>query len=38
MHRLSIARSLRLALLRLTLVLATVAALGVSSLHDARQQ
>jgi len=38
MHRLSIACSLRLALLGLTLVLATVAALGVSSLHDARQQ
>jgi signal transduction histidine kinase/HAMP domain-containing protein len=37
MDRLSIARSLRLALLGLTLVLATVAALGVSSLYDARQ-
>jgi signal transduction histidine kinase/DNA-binding response OmpR family regulator/HAMP domain-containing protein len=38
MHRFSIARSLRLALLGLTLVLAAVAALGVSSLYDARQR
>jgi signal transduction histidine kinase/CheY-like chemotaxis protein/HAMP domain-containing protein len=38
MHRLSIARSLRFALLGLTLVLAAVAALGVSSLYNARQQ
>src|SRR5437588_666492 len=38
MHRLSIARSLRFALLGLTVVLATVAALGVSSLYSARQR
>ncbi len=38
MQRLSIARSLRLALLGLTLILAVVAALGVSSLYDARQR
>ncbi|MGI8429050.1 MAG: ATP-binding protein [Solirubrobacteraceae bacterium] len=38
MKRLSIARSLRLALIGLTLVLAVVAALGVSSLYNARQQ
>jgi signal transduction histidine kinase/DNA-binding response OmpR family regulator len=38
MQRLSIARSLRLALLGLTLVLAVVAALGVSRLYDARQR
>jgi signal transduction histidine kinase len=38
MQRLSIARSLRLALLGLTLVLAVVAALGVSSLYSARQR
>ncbi len=38
MQRLSIARSLRLALVALTLVLAVVAALGVSSLYSARQQ
>ncbi len=38
MKRLSIARSLRLALIGLTLVLAVVAALGVSSLYGARQQ
>jgi signal transduction histidine kinase/HAMP domain-containing protein len=37
MQRLSIARSLRLALVGLTLVLAVVAALGVSSLYSARQ-
>ena len=37
MHRLSIARSLRLALLGLTVVLAVVAVLGVSSLYSARQ-
>jgi signal transduction histidine kinase len=35
---LTIARSLRLALITLTLVLAVVAALGVSSLYNARQQ
>jgi signal transduction histidine kinase len=38
MRRLSIARSLRLALIGLTVVLAVVAALGVSSLYNARQQ
>ena len=38
MQRLSIARSLRLALIGLTLVLAVVAALGVSSLYNARQR
>jgi signal transduction histidine kinase/CheY-like chemotaxis protein/HAMP domain-containing protein len=38
MQRLSIARSLRLALVGLTLVLAVVAALGVSSLYNARQR
>jgi signal transduction histidine kinase len=38
MHRLSIARSLRFALLGLTLVLALVAVLGVSSLYSARQR
>ncbi len=38
MQRLSIARSLRLALVGLTLVLALVAALGVSSLYRARQR
>ena len=38
MKRLSIARSLRLALVGLTLVLALVAALGVSSLYGARQR
>jgi signal transduction histidine kinase/DNA-binding response OmpR family regulator len=38
MQRLSIARSLRLALVGLTLVLAAVAALGVSSLYQARQR
>src|ERR1700722_8381060 len=37
-QRLSIARSLRLALVGLTLVLALVAALGVSSLYRARQR
>jgi signal transduction histidine kinase/CheY-like chemotaxis protein len=37
MRRLSIARSLRVALVGLTLVLALVAALGVSSLYSARQ-
>ncbi len=37
MQRFSIARSLRLALIGLTLVLAAVAALGVSSLYNARQ-
>jgi signal transduction histidine kinase/CheY-like chemotaxis protein len=37
MRRLSIARSLRVALIGLTLVLALVAALGVSSLYSARQ-
>ena len=38
MQRLSIARSLRLALLGLMVVLAVVAALGVSSLYGARQR
>ncbi|MDQ6606985.1 MAG: ATP-binding protein [Actinomycetota bacterium] len=38
MQRLSIARSLRLALVGLTFVLAAVAALGVSSLYQARQR
>ncbi|MGI8411277.1 MAG: ATP-binding protein [Solirubrobacteraceae bacterium] len=38
MQRLSIARSLRLALVGLTLVLAVIAALGVSSLYNARQR
>jgi signal transduction histidine kinase/HAMP domain-containing protein len=38
MRRFSIARSLRLALLGLTLVLAVIAALGVSSLYDSRQR
>ncbi len=38
MQRLSIARSLRLALLALTLVLAVVAAVGVASLYHARQR
>jgi signal transduction histidine kinase/DNA-binding response OmpR family regulator len=37
MQRLSIARSLRLALVALTFVLALVAAVGVSSLYSARQ-
>jgi signal transduction histidine kinase/FixJ family two-component response regulator len=37
MQRLSIARSLRVALVGLTLVLAVIAALGVSSLYSARQ-
>jgi signal transduction histidine kinase/HAMP domain-containing protein len=37
MQRFSIARSLRLALIALTFVLAVVAALGVSSLYSARQ-
>jgi signal transduction histidine kinase/DNA-binding response OmpR family regulator len=37
MRRLSIARSLRVALIGLTLVLALIAALGVSSLYSARQ-
>ena len=37
MQRLSIARSLRVALVGLTLVLAVIAALGVSSLYNARQ-
>ncbi len=37
MQRLSIARSLRLALVGLTIVLAAVAALGVSSLYSSRQ-
>jgi signal transduction histidine kinase/CheY-like chemotaxis protein/HAMP domain-containing protein len=37
MRRLSIARSLRLALIGLTVVLAVVAALGVASLYNARQ-
>src|SRR5580704_12157638 len=37
MQRFSIARSLRLALIGLTLVLAAVAAVGVSSLYNARQ-
>jgi signal transduction histidine kinase/HAMP domain-containing protein len=38
MRRLSIARSLRLALIGLTVVLAVVAALGVSSLYRSRQR
>jgi signal transduction histidine kinase/DNA-binding response OmpR family regulator/HAMP domain-containing protein len=38
MRRLSIARSLRVALVGLTLVLAVIAALGVSSLYSARQK
>ncbi len=38
MQRLSIARSLRLALVVLTLALALVAALGVASLYNARQR
>jgi signal transduction histidine kinase/CheY-like chemotaxis protein len=38
MQRLSIARSLRLALVGLTLLLALVAALGVASLYGARQR
>jgi signal transduction histidine kinase/ActR/RegA family two-component response regulator/HAMP domain-containing protein len=38
MRRLSIARSLRLALIGLTIVLAIVAATGVASLYDARQR
>jgi len=38
MQRLSIARSLRLALLGLTVVLAVLAALGISSLYSARQR
>src|SRR5579884_3706970 len=38
MQRFSIARSLRLALIGLTLALAVVAALGVSSLYNARQR
>jgi signal transduction histidine kinase/CheY-like chemotaxis protein len=38
LRRLSIGRSLRLALVGLTLVLAAVAALGVSSLYKARQR
>jgi signal transduction histidine kinase/DNA-binding response OmpR family regulator len=38
MQRLSIARSLRVALIGLTLVLAVIAALGVSSLYSARQR
>ena len=37
MQRLSIARSLRLALVALTLALAVVAALGIASLYNARQ-
>ncbi|HWE33655.1 MAG TPA: ATP-binding protein [Solirubrobacteraceae bacterium] len=37
MQRLSIARSLRVALVGLTLVLAVIAALGVASLYSARQ-
>ncbi|HEY4824985.1 MAG TPA: ATP-binding protein [Solirubrobacteraceae bacterium] len=37
MQRLSIARSLRLALVTLTLALAIVAALGIASLYNARQ-
>src|SRR5438309_1413694 len=37
MQRFSIARSLRLALVGLTIVLALVAAIGVSSLYSARQ-
>jgi nitrogen fixation/metabolism regulation signal transduction histidine kinase len=38
MPRLSIARSLRLALVGLTIVLAALAALGISSLYNARQR
>ena len=38
MQRLSIARSLRLALIGLTVALAVVAALGVASLYRARQR
>ncbi|MBV9473421.1 MAG: response regulator [Solirubrobacterales bacterium] len=38
MQRLSIARSLRLGLITLTLVLAAVAAVGVASLYNARQR
>jgi signal transduction histidine kinase/CheY-like chemotaxis protein len=38
MRRLSIARSLRLALVALTLVLAGIAALGVANLYSARQR
>ncbi len=38
MPRFSIARSLRLALIGLTIVLATVAAIGVGSLYNARQR
>jgi signal transduction histidine kinase/CheY-like chemotaxis protein len=38
MRRLSITRSLRVALVGLTLVLAAIAALGVSSLYNARQK
>ena len=38
MQRLSIARSLRLALVSLTVALAVVAALGVASLYHARQR
>ena len=37
MQRLSIARSLRLALIALTLALAVIAALGVASLYNSRQ-
>ena len=37
MQRLSIARSLRLALVALTLALAAIAALGVASLYNSRQ-
>ena len=37
MHRLSIARSLRLTLIALTLALAVLAAVGVAGLHRARQ-
>ena len=37
MQRLSIARSLRLALVALTLALAVIAALGVASLYNSRQ-
>ena len=38
MQRLSIARSLRLALVALTLALAVVAALGTASLYNSRQR
>src|SRR5579862_9129620 len=38
MQRLSIARSLRLALVALTVALALVAALGIASLYNARQR